>query len=1062
MAALVLGATTVMAQKSVLDENFANGKPAGWETVFDFWKFQDGNANFQALVENGKDTLIAPEVSLAELDNKPSVALTYSNVANNGKLNTLKVLYRAASTDEWAELKTFDAAADQESWKDVLPEGLSKVQIALAGAYLGGAETRVYRLAIENKTEGTEAPANLRTENLTTTSVTLWWDECLSPKFKQYNLKVSTTKMTDMSATADVADMVGWELTDEFYELTDLTPNQEYWFYVQYDCGDGDLSPWAEASFKTPCEAISGSFAEDFEGELSSCYTIIKEGATAEVAGDYAYNSQKAFKSNSVKGKYNYFILPEFSGEIKKYQVSFMAAAADGGNTYARTVTLGVCTEANDESFTEVKTLELPKGRTWEQIVVSLKGYAGAGKYIAFRFGNEEKENRLFIDDIKIETASECPKPMFVEVSEISSNSAKLKWVETGNATEWNLVLSAKPLVDPEDIEPDASKGELAGAVSANPYIATGLKPNTKYYAYVQAGCGSSEWTNAVEFTTAKEVAYPFYEAFDRMPAEAYTNAVGAMPEGWVVDYRCALASDATNFDKKGTTNYLPYVSTTYNHANSAYVNASLYLRGTGSGTGDTKNVSSIAMLPAMPKEVKNMQITFWALGTATCDIKVGVANTQTADLEKGKQLGENITEVGTVSISTTNVWTKYGVNLSTYAGSGRYITLYLKPGVGTPAVYIDDIRVEDIACGEVCGISAETVNTSSARVIWSDLSSTATSWKVKVSSSPIDPASQNGDIANETINTKEYTASGLESLTTYYFYVSPTCVDKWESAEATTLKAVGTEIPYFNDFTNETSGYGTSAAPVRGPKDWKLGYTYANTYSYSTTSVPYVYATAWDNAPFGVEKNSLYLYNTTNANTQYPYAIMPEVSNADIKDLTISFYAYTTLTTNLGTAADPNYSQFKIGVVESMNDISKENGFSKVTEIATVKIKASKVAQFFVVDMSSYTGSGKCIVFYNDKVGTAAKACTNYIDNLSITLTSANAPMPISDLAVSDITTSTAKLTWTKNGNETQWEALVFNEAQDDPEDGTPVWSGTVNTTTANESTFWNRDGML
>ena len=220
MVALVFGAATAMAQKSVLDENFANGKPEGWTTASSYWKFQDGSAVFEALVENGVDTLFTPMVSLAELDNKPSVALTYSNLANGDKLNTLKVLYRAATADEWSVLETFSEAADNQYWKGELPEGLTSVQVALAGAYLGGVNTPVYRLAIENKTEATEAPTGLKVEDLTTSSAMLWWDVCSSPKFKQYNLKVNSSKMTDMTATADIVDHVGWMITDEFYELT--------------------------------------------------------------------------------------------------------------------------------------------------------------------------------------------------------------------------------------------------------------------------------------------------------------------------------------------------------------------------------------------------------------------------------------------------------------------------------------------------------------------------------------------------------------------------------------------------------------------------------------------------------------------------------------------------------------------------------------------------------------------------------------------------------------------------------------------------------------------------
>ncbi len=179
LAALMVGTTAVMAQKSVLDENFADGSlPSGW-TAGDYWKFNDNNAKFAVLTENGVDTLFTPVINLSELDNQPSVKIVYSNVANGANINTLRILYRATEQDAWSVLQAFENVTDgQESWKGALPAGLSNVQIALAGAYLGGAETRVYRLSIENKTEATNAPTNLRYEDLTTNSVTLWWDVC--------------------------------------------------------------------------------------------------------------------------------------------------------------------------------------------------------------------------------------------------------------------------------------------------------------------------------------------------------------------------------------------------------------------------------------------------------------------------------------------------------------------------------------------------------------------------------------------------------------------------------------------------------------------------------------------------------------------------------------------------------------------------------------------------------------------------------------------------------------------------------------------------------------------
>ena len=1031
---MVLGLTTATAQKSVLDESFASGsKPAGW-TVGSYWNFSDGNAKFNAPFENGADTMVSPLLNLSELDNQPSVAFTYSIAANGDKVNELQVLYRASEDAEWSVLETFAQATEKTDWKSALPVNSSSIQIAIAGAYKQGGETRVYRLSVENKTEAAELPTGLKIEDLTTNSVTLWWDVCSSPKFVQYNLKVNSTRMSDMSAQADIVDNVGWGITDEFYELSDLKPNKTYWFYVQYDCGDGDVSPWAEMDFRTPCEAISGSFSEDFENAISTCYTIIKGGANAEVSGEYAYNSQRAFKSNSVKGKYNYFILPEFNGNVQNYQVSFMAASADGGNTYARTVTVGVCTEATAEGFTAVKTLNLPKGRVWEQVVVTLKGYNGIGKYIAFRFGNEDKENRLFMDDIRIEAASACPKPMFLEVSEINPNSAKLKWIETGNATEWNLVLSTKPLADPEDIEPDASKGEFAGSVSTNPYKLTNLQPNTTYYAYVQAGCGSSEWTNAVEFKTSRAVSYPYSEHFDRLDPDAYTNDMYAVPSGWVMDCRNAHEG-GTYYDQQPSEStyksFVPYVVTSQNNETTAYVKAALQLKGQSDGTGSTSANVGIAMLPAMPKAVNTMMITFWAKATSgNHTLKVGVANTQSNELTPGQQFGANITEVGEATI-LKDEWKQYKVLLTNYTGEGRYIVLYLKPGTSTSTVYIDDIEIDDAPdCNAVSTVSATATGIDKATVEWTDASS-STSWTLKVSSTEIDPTSADGDIvAAQTVNAKTYDITGLAMGQTYYIYVSPTCGDAWMSTTVTTL--VGLQVPYYNDFQDENQG--SNAA--RGPKNWTLGNINVTAALGTQTNIPYVYNTAMTGAPADVVKPNLYFYHSNSATNAGAYAIMPELLNANVKDLKMSFYGSYNSTT-----VTANYSKgmIRVGVVDNPSDINKTNAFTKVTPIKTLYCSAPKITELFTVDFSEYAGSGKYIVFYSD----TAKYNYFMLDNLTISL--ATDPQPVSDVEASEITQTGAKLAWTENGKAAKWEVKVFAEAPEDPETAEAVWSATV-----------------
>ena len=1042
---MVMGFATGMAQQSVLNESFASGAlPGGWTTIGNDWTFEKNNAEFSALIENAKDTLFAPVVNLSELTNEPTVTMSYSLGAAGANVNSLTLLYRADGQGQWDTLAVFDQATSGEtSFVQPLPAGMTSVQLAVAADYKAGGSTFVYLLRIANKKEATAAPENFAFENLKTTSVKLTWTASSSDFFERNNLKLSTTPLANPEQDwADVQNYIGETgLANEWCNLTDLQPATTYYAYVQYDCGYGDVSPWAELTFSTPCEAVAAPLYEDFENGLPECYTVYKKGSAtiAEVSGEYPYNSTASFKVN-IEGTSdfsNYLVLPELEGDLKNYQISFMAASAESGNTYSRRVAVGVCTDATNvaETYSEITTLDLPKGRTWENIVVSFKGYTGAGKYITLKIGHPSMKTNLFIDDIKVEPASACPKPMFVQVSAVTTGAATLSWTKTGSETEWNVVVSTKPLADPEEIEPNTAKGEFADAVSTNPYTLTGLKPNTTYYAYIQAGCGSSEWTEAVTFKTQREVTYPYAEHFDRMDPELYTNNTAAIPNGWVFDDRTTLASDANYYDKQySSDSYRPYVTTAQNHEATAYVKASLLLRGTGSGTGSTKNISSIAIAPAMPKPVNTMMVTFWAYSSAAQTVKIGVANTQTNDLAQGQQLGANITEVGEAAITGGSEWKQYKVLLTGYTGTGRYIAFYLKPGTSTPSVYIDDIEIDEAPdCNAVSTLTAEATGIDKATATWTDASSSA-SWTIKVSSTEIDPSAANGDIvAMQTVNTKTYNISGLAMGGTYYIYVSPSCGDAWMSTTVTTL--VGLQVPYYNDFTSENTG----ANATRGPKNWKLGYTYTDSPGNTSSNWPYVNTTAWTNPPADVVKNSLYLSNTAYASGQYPYAIMPELLNADVKDLKISFYLYTTLTANLGTAADPYYDELKIGVVSSPADINKTDKFTKVTNVATVRAQASKVAQSEVVDMSAYTGTGKYIVFYQE----LAKANHSYIDNLTISL--ATDPQPVSDVEASEITKTGAKLTWTENGKAAKWEVKVFAEAPEDPETAEAVWSATV-----------------
>ena len=1036
---LLCAGTATYAQKKALIEDFESGAlPAGWTTTGNYWKWQEGEAQFTAIVEDGVDTLQTPWVDISALTNQPTVTIAYRLVASQEHVNTLTVLYRTATTADWNVLTLLNTP-QEELTRIYLPLPFSsgkQLQVAVAGQYNLGGVAAIDYLAIENQREATAAPSNLRIEDLTTNSVTIRWAASKSDYFVQNNIKVSTEELTNMTEQGDV---LNGNVSRTYTTLTDLQPNTQYYIYLRYECEDEDYSDWATFVFRTPCEAIALPYTQDFEDGLSDCFTIVNNSKTATVNTAYPYNSQKAFQFVNVKNTNSYLFFPQVDADLTDYQVSFMVASDLSGSSYGRELAVGVSTDATTENFTEVKSITLPQGRRWEHVTISLAGYKGEGKVLVFRAGNATQENHIVIDDVTIEPASTCPMPMFVDVTEITSNSAKISWTEAGNASEWNLVLAMREYADPFDCDPDESKGEYAGSITTNPYVAANLLPNTTYYVYLQAGCASGEWTAAYSFTTQREVAIPYSEAFDRFDPDLYTNNSSAVPDMWVTGNRLLYVDEASvSHDKESTTNYLPYLSTAQDHTESAYVPASLLLKGSSLSSNSWN--TSYAMMPAMPIDLTQLMLTFWAQSSdKNLKLVVGVANTQTNDMATGLQLSGagNVTPVDTLTFNASGEWEQKAVSFLDYVGTGKYITFWLVSATATPSVYIDDLHIDYApTCYYVRNLAATATSTTQLHITWAEMLR-ANAWKIKVSSTEIDPATEDGDIvANERVTTTEYTVNGLIGNTTYYVYVSPDCGDYWTSTTCTTLYAV--KVPYYNDFSGET--YGTGKAPAY----WMNGNLGVNQ---STTYYPNVENTAWSAAtgytiPAELVKPSLrfyaYYYSTASKRALQPYTILPELAGVEAKDLMLSFWGWT------DNSKLTYCKELKIGVMTDPTDLNT------LAEVTSVTLDTLKVAQYFIVPLSAYTGAGKYIVLYMDNQTTYTSKF--YVDNLSISLSSS--PQRVTDVALDTVTTTTATLLWEENGTATNWEVYVFEGATANPDEDSPLSTFTASTNPTQELT--------
>lgn len=1047
-----------VAQTNVIGEDFTSEQlPTGWTESGTYWSFENSEAVYSQVLENGSDTLFSPLVSVATLreGQKPYMRIDYRLLSSNSRINQLSVLYRNSLSEAWNELSILSESATTTTQYLELPFNASatrNVQVAIVAVYKGGGTTAVGYISVENRREVPVAPDNFRFESLTSNSVSLIWANCSSDYFLQNNLKVSTTPITDFSQKADTYDD---NVVRAYIDLANLSPNQTYYAYVRYECEDGETSPWAELQFTTPCVAVQVPYTETFEDGLSACYTIVNHSRRALVNTAYPHNSTKAFQFINTVNTKSYLFLPELDvTKIQDYQISFYVASEVSSSSYSRELTIGVADEATESSFTELKTITLPQGQKWEYVTISLIGYKGTGKIIAFRSGNATAENHIVIDDITIKAAQDCPQPMFTTVQNVTYNSARISWLEAGNASEWNLVVATRQYTDPAECEPNMAKGEFAGSVVANPYQLSNLTPQTTYYVYVQSACAEGEWTDVVSFTTGKAVTIPYSEGFDRLDPDFYTDNYMAVPEQWVMGTR-VIDKDHKYYDREDDAANASYISTTLDHTASAYTPAALVLRGTTSAAYYT----SYAMMPAMPVDVNQLFLSFWAYSNNGSSVRiiVGVADVQSNEIEQGKQLalGGNVTPIDTLSFKAEKTWENFNISLTPYTGKGRYITFYLEPGIATPGVYIDDIAIDYApTCFAVRNLSAEATSTATFKTSWTETMN-ATSWNIKVSSTEIDPATTDGDIVkNAVVNTiPEYEATGLTPNTTYYVYVSPACDDLWASTTVTTLYAL--TVPYYNDFSTEPTGGG------KAPQYWTNG-NLGTTVAASSTYRPYVYTTAWSARdtkgypiPAEVLKPSLRFYaaaKSTKATATQPYIIMPELSNADVHDVALSFWAWSSAETR-SSKKDPLTNEYiysttgydyelKIGVITDPTDIST------LTEVTSVTVIGDTVKQplYFCVDMSSYTGDGKYIVFYmNNSTNKLSDIC---IDNLVINLSST--PQRVTNVQVIDstITEISAKLKWHENGDAKSWNIRLFTAEQTDPSAETPVKEFTANDT--------------
>ena len=664
-------------------------------------------------------------------------------------------------------------------------------------------------------------PIDFMVDSLTQTSIGLSW----TPANMETQWEIAYKEDT-ASVWIPITGIV-----DTFYTIDNLLANTTYQIKIKSVCGAGDESDYTDIITSTTlCYALTTlPYTESFDNgamsqtNLPMCWNKYYSGTVS----NYPYINTAAGNVNTPPGALymyattTYFdiaILPELDATINlsDLKLSFKAKITTAENG----VQVGVMDNPLDpNSFVPVQTVVPSTTSVWEDMDVYFANYTGNGHFIAIKVGDRTRTNTVRIDDLVLDIAEPCYRPLDVTVNSISSESVEIGWYSTPNISNCEYVIGEPGFV------PDTATPMSFSNID-NTIVLTDLQPNTSYTFYVRNICpgGSpSPWSYACNFTTTcTPYQVPYIHDFD---SDDFGS--GSLPECW---------------NKVG--NGTLYVNNT---ASASYIANYLYLY-------TTTSTSSYAVLPEIDADINLLQLNFFAkFSNINYFFEVGIMSnpSDTSTFEY----------IETVNARTT-VWNEFHIPFTAYSGTGKFIAIRSVQNAAT--VYIDNLSVTYApGCVQPANIQATDITTTSVSLKWRN-GSGETQWEVAYGPEGFSPDVLVGGATSVNAYEDSIILTGLTPGTYYDVYVRSVCGLDEQSAWSqvftfrTDCLPIDT-LPYVEDFSNVSSG----SYPL--VHCWERKNTYSATIMYPYVSSGQLYFVSSDASysyattpPFSANINTL------------------------------------------------------------------------------------------------------------------------------------------------------------------------------------------------------------
>ena len=361
------------------------------------------------------------------------------------------------------------------------------------------------------------------------------------------------------------------------------------------------------------------------------------------------------------------------------------------------------------------------------------------------------------VNDPGYEILISCsPPPTCIQVSDVTATNAtttsvELGWTAYNSETSWNIEYGVPGFVQ------GAGTSIVA---NSNPFTLTGLDNNATYDFYIQADCGAgdtSAWVGPFSFTTLP-VPFVMPGCFDF--------------EAGILGANAALSSDihsGASLDA-GAAAFSSDFGILLTGGNSAD-------GWTGGSTSTTETQAWVDNVTHQSAVSMTVDATAETIVVLTFDLKqtysYGATYSNFRVTVDGAQIGATLRPTTADSDPFVNQY----YDLSAFAGtsfdlklehSGKYNAAYAAPGDQS---LVDNICITAPTCTQPGAGVAEAITTSSATINWT-AGATETLWNIEYGSAGFTQGTGTTDSASATT----YDLSGLDSNTTYHFYVQADC----------------------------------------------------------------------------------------------------------------------------------------------------------------------------------------------------------------------------------------------------------------------------------------------